>query len=116
MAPKTFAKKYAKVSGAVVVLKGENTLVTDGKETYVNQSGNDGMATAGSGDVLAGLLAGLLAQKMEALGAARLGVYLHGMAGDLAAENLGHHGMIAGDILEALPQAFLAYQAEPESE
>ncbi len=100
------AKKYAKVSGAIVVLKGANTVVTNSTDTYINQTGNAGMATAGSGDVLAGLVAALVAQKMEPFAASRLGVYLHGLAGDIAAEHLGVHGVIAGDILEALPEAF----------
>lgn len=108
------AKKYASVSGAVVVLKGKNSLITDGKEVFINETGNAGMATAGSGDVLTGILAGLLAQGMEALDAARLGVYLHGLAGDIAAELMGEHSLIASDILDALPEAFQAY-AEPKA-
>lgn len=104
------AKKYAQVSGAIVALKGAGTLVTDGKEDYVNSTGNPGMSTAGTGDVLAGIIAGLLSQGMEPYDAARVGVYLHGLAGDLAAEEVGEHSLIAGDILTALPKAIRAYQ------
>ncbi len=107
-----FAKKYAETAGTVVVLKGANTVVTDGKEVWINPSGNPGMATAGAGDVLAGMLAALVAQGLAAFDAARLGVYLHGKAGDLAAEDLGEHGVIAGDILERVPAAFQAYSKE----
>ncbi len=105
------ATKYAGVSGAVVVLKGAQTLVAQGDQLHVNQTGNPGMATAGSGDVLAGLIAGLIAQGLEAFAAARLGVHLHGLAGDLAAARLGQHGLLASDILAALPEAYLAYAA-----
>lgn len=106
------AKKYASVSGAVVLLKGKDTLVTDGKEVYINTTGNAGMATAGSGDVLSGLIAGLLAQGMEAFDAAKLGAHLHGLAGDIAAHMMGEHSLIASDILDALPEAFQAYDKD----
>ena len=107
-----FARKYAKATGAVVVLKGANTVVTDGEQCYVNTTGNSGMATAGAGDILAGMIAGFVAQRLSAFEAAQLAVYLHGLAGDLAAKVLGEHSMIAGDILNALPQAFLAYRQQ----
>ncbi len=107
------AAKYAKTTRSVVVLKGAHTVVTDGKRTDINQTGNAGMATAGSGDVLSGVIAGLLAQGLEPFAAARLGVHLHGLAGDLAVKETGPHGLIAGDILAALPRAFLRYQEEP---
>ncbi|MCC8190929.1 MAG: NAD(P)H-hydrate dehydratase [Planctomycetes bacterium] len=104
-----FAVKYAKISGAVVALKGYQTVVTDGTAVYVNDTGNPGMATAGSGDVLTGVIAALVGQGMNPFDAARLGVYLHGWAGDLAAASLGVHGLMATDIIEHLPAAFLAY-------
>lgn len=103
------AVRYAQASGAIVVLKGAGTVISDGKRTEINPTGNPGMATAGSGDVLAGVIAGLLAQGMSPWDAARLGVYLHGLAGDLAREEKGEHGLIASDILEALPRAYLTY-------
>lgn len=101
------ARRVAEETGAVVVLKGRGTLVAepDG-EVAVNPTGNPGMATGGSGDVLTGLLAALLAQGYEAAAAAQLAVYVHGLAGDLAAETLGFEGLAAGDLISAIPRAF----------
>jgi NAD(P)H-hydrate epimerase len=90
---------------SVVVLKGAGTVVADAKRVYVNRTGNPGMATGGSGDVLTGLIAALAAQDLDPFDAAVLGVWAHGKAGDLAAEARGHVGMIATDLLEHLPQA-----------
>ncbi len=101
-----FATKYAKLSGAVVALKGNGSIVTDGKEVYVNSTGNPGMATPGSGDVLTGVIAALVGQGMSPLEATKLGVYLHGLAGDLAAKEKGQHGVIATDMIDKLPDAF----------
>lgn len=90
-----------------VVLKGAPSVIAQPKgPLWINSTGNAGMATAGSGDVLTGILAGLLAQGLKTTEAARLGTYLHGMAGDLAAEDKTHFAMLAGDILENLPRAF----------
>lgn len=89
----------------VVVLKGHGTVVTDAKRLYVNETGNSGMATAGAGDVLAGVIAGLMGQRMAALEAAILGVYLHGLSGDFAAQEVGRWSMNADDIVEFLPVA-----------
>lgn len=93
--------------GCVVAAKDAVTLVSGGKEdgTFVNTTGNDGMATAGSGDVLAGIIGGLLAQKMSCFEAACTGVFLHGKAGDRAAESCGKHGMTAMDLISRLPEA-----------
>src|SRR6185295_8643554 len=99
------ATALAKKTGAIVVLKGAGTLVTDGERTFVNSTGNPGMATAGSGDVLTGVIASLLAQGMDPFDGAILGVHLHGIAGDLAAAQVGEHGMIASDMLDRLPEA-----------
>jgi NAD(P)H-hydrate epimerase len=104
------AVRYAAATGAVLVLKGHGTLVTDGKRLYRNDTGNPGMATAGSGDVLTGLVAALLSQKLEPFAAAQLGVYLHGLAGDLARDELGAPSLIATDLLHWLPKAFLRHQ------
>lgn len=104
-----YATKYAKLSGAVVALKGFESIVTDGKEVYVNSSGNPGMATPGSGDVLTGVVAALVGQGLSPLEAAKLGVYLHGLAGDLAAKEKGQHGVIATDMINKLPDAFLLF-------
>ena len=90
----------------VVVLKGAGTIVTDGRRVYVNRTGNPGMATGGSGDTLTGVIAALLAQKLAPFEAAQLGVYAHGLAGDIARDQNGEVGMIAGDIVDALPDAF----------
>ncbi len=103
------ATALAQKTGAVVVLKGAGTLVTDGLRVFVNATGNPGMATAGSGDVLTGVIASLLAQGMAPFDGAVLGVHLHGLAGDLAAAELGEHGMIASDILDRLPHACRAH-------
>jgi len=91
--------------GLVVLLKGHRTLVTDGRRLYENTTGNPGMATAGSGDVLTGLIAALLGQGLEAFAAAQLGAYVHGLAGDLAKADHGEVGMIASDVLQRLPRA-----------
>jgi len=100
------AERGARAWNCVLVLKGARTIVAapDGT-TYVNPTGNPGMATGGSGDVLTGAVAGLLAQGLEPARAAAAAVYLHGRAGDLAAEAKGQPGLIAGDILERLPEA-----------
>ncbi len=103
------AKDFAERHGLVVVLKGHGTVVTDGLRLAVNGTGNPGMATAGAGDVLSGVIAALLAQGLEPFEAAYLGVHLHGAAGDLAAKDKGLHGLIATDILDALPTAFLRH-------
>ncbi len=90
----------------VMVLKGQGTVVTDGRRVYVNTTGNAGMATGGAGDVLTGLIAALLGQRLECFEAACLAVYVHGLAGDLAARNLGQVSLIASDLLDYLPAAF----------
>ena len=101
------AVKLANVSDSlVVVLKGAGTIVTDGRRVYVNRTGNPGMATGGSGDTLTGVIAALLAQKLAPFEAAQLGVYAHGLAGDIARDQNGEVGLIAGDIVDALPDAF----------
>ena len=104
---KGVAKAFAEAHGVVLVLKGHGTVVTDGLRVAVNETGNPGMATAGTGDVLSGVIAGLMAQGMAPFEAARLGVHLHGMAGDLAAKVKGMHSMTAVDLLECLSEAFL---------
>jgi NAD(P)H-hydrate epimerase len=103
------ARRYAERWRSVVVLKGAPTVIAspDGAAT-VNPTGNPGLATAGTGDVLTGVIAALIAQGLAPADAAALGVYTHGMAGDLAAAERGTQGMIAGDVAEMLPQALLA--------
>ncbi len=103
------AVELAARCGIVVVLKGHQTLITDGNRRANNTTGNPGMATGGSGDVLTGLIAALVSQGLEQFAAARLGVHLHGLAGDLAAARLGQESLIAGDLVRFLPDAFRAH-------
>ena len=100
----TGAMTLAQETGAVVLRKGHETVITDGKKTYVNRTGNAGMATGGSGDVLAGILAALLGQGIPTLEAAAAAAWLHGTAGDRAAGRLGQYAMGPLDLLEALPR------------
>ena len=89
----------------VVVLKGRATQVTNGQRWYVNETGNSGLATGGTGDVLTGMIAALLGQGLASLEAAILGVYLHGLAGDFGAEELGRHSLLATDLIDFIPEA-----------
>jgi hydroxyethylthiazole kinase-like uncharacterized protein yjeF len=100
------AIKLSQKTNAVVVLKGAGTVVTDGARVYVNTTGNPGMATAGSGDVLTGIIASLYGQGFGAFEAAGLGVYAHGLAGDMAAAKQGEASLIATDIIKALGDTF----------
>jgi len=99
------ARDLSVMTRAVVVLKGAGTIVSDGERRHMCSTGNPGMGTAGSGDVLTGLIAALLAQGLTPFDAAVLGTHLHGAAGDLAAAEIGEHGLIATDILDRLPLA-----------
>ncbi len=102
---RSMAMQLAGSSGAVVVLKGHRTVVTDGESSWINTTGNPGMATGGSGDVLTGLITALVCQGLTVADAARLGVHLHGLAGDLAAAELGQVSLIASDLIRFLPEA-----------
>ena len=105
------AKKAARDWQVVVVLKGAKTLVADPQgNLYVNPSGNSGLATGGSGDVLGGMIASLLGQGLKATEASVLAVYLHGLAGDLGAEKKGQFSLTAGDLLDFLPASFLSLE------
>jgi len=95
--------------GGTVVLKGSGTVVTNGDRLYVNETGNAGMATGGAGDVLTGVIAGLIGQGMDVFEGAILGTYLHGLAGDFAAGELGRWSLTAHDLIEFLPEAFCEY-------
>jgi ADP-dependent NAD(P)H-hydrate dehydratase len=106
----TQAVQLAARSGTIVALKGADTVVTDGEKVYINKTGNPGMASAGSGDVLTGCITALSGQGLSCLDAAILGVYIHGLAGDIAADNKGQISLIATDIIDALPQAFQKHQ------
>ncbi len=98
----------AVLTGQVIVLKGHRTLVCDGTRLYENTTGNPGMATGGTGDVLSGVIGALLAQGLPPWDAAVLGVHVHGLAGDLAVRSVGEVSLLATDLLDALPAAFLA--------
>jgi NAD(P)H-hydrate epimerase len=101
-----FLKENAVKYKLVIILKGAHTAIaTPDGQIYFNNTGNPGMATAGSGDVLTGIITALLAQKYSSKEAAILGVWLHGKAGDLAAEDLTEECVIASDIINYLPQA-----------
>jgi hydroxyethylthiazole kinase-like uncharacterized protein yjeF len=104
------AKRFARKHRCVLALKGRGTIVTDGKQACVNETGNPGMATGGMGDVLTGLIAGLLCQGLQPFDAVRLGVFVHGLAGDLAAREMGELALIAEDVLGRVPQVFKAIE------
>lgn len=100
------ARRFAREHGCVLVLKGHKTCVTSPEgECYINRSGNAGMATAGSGDVLTGMITALLGQGINAWDAARVGVYCHGRAGDIAAKHIPKASLIATDLIEFIPAA-----------
>ena len=108
------ARELAQTFQLHVVLKGAYTaVVTPDGDCFFNTTGNPGMATGGSGDVLTGVLLALLAQGYDATTACRLGVFVHGLAGDLAAKKQGAIGMTAGDIVNCLPMAWKLMQEEP---
>ena len=103
---KDIALKFAGEYNTVLVLKGRGTVVTNPKgDIYINETGNSGMATAGSGDVLTGMISSFMGQGVEPFEAAILGVYFHGIAGDIAAREKGHLSLIATDLLNKLPEA-----------
>lgn len=109
------AVALARRLGCVALLKGDRTVVTDGSRLYINDTGNPGMATGGTGDVLTGLVAALLGQNFDPFEAAALGSYLHGLAGDIAADRFGHYSLMATDLLDTLPEAFRQFAKERRS-
>lgn len=104
---RTFMKGKKNVT---LILKGYNTIIMNEEKFYINKTGNPGMATAGAGDVLTGMVAALLGQGYSPFDAAQLSVYLHGLAGDIAVREIGEISLIATDILNNLPKAFLEYK------
>ena len=100
----TAAEGMARELGCILLLKGHRTVITDGSTTYINETGNPGMAVGGSGDVLAGIIVSLLGQGIEPVQAAACGAWLHGAAGDLCAAEIGQYGMLPTDMLNALPR------------
>jgi NAD(P)H-hydrate epimerase len=111
--PVEFARSAARDLGLVMVLKGAPSVIAgpDG-DAFINPTGNQGLATAGSGDVLTGIIAGLLAQGVEAMEAAASGVYIHGYLGDLLFQECGYFGFLAGDMADAIPEAISALLTE----
>jgi NAD(P)H-hydrate epimerase len=108
----TMADELASACDVSIVLKGHRTFVTDGKQNAYNETGNVGMATAGSGDVLTGMIASLVGQGMKAFDAARAACHFHGLAGDLGAKRLGQVSLISSDLIDFLPQAFNSTSAK----
>lgn len=106
------AAQFAQRHQLIVVLKGPGTIVTDGHRAFRNTTGNAGLATGGSGDVLTGVIASLAGQGLPLFEAAALGVYVHGLAGDLAAAAFTQRGMIASDLLSTLPQAWRRLESD----
>ena len=98
------AARFANEFGVIVLLKGHDTVITDGHITYINTTGNPGMAVGGSGDLLAGIIGSIAAQPIAPLEAAACGAWLHGAAGDLCAEELGQRSMLPSDMLNVLPR------------
>lgn len=99
------AKGLAEKYGCTAVLKTHRTIVVQGDNYYINQHGNSALAKAGSGDVLAGIIAGLMAQKMKPFEAAKLGVYLHSRAGEIASERLTEYAVLASELIKFFPEA-----------
>ncbi|WBL24080.1 NAD(P)H-hydrate dehydratase [Zunongwangia sp. HGR-M22] len=103
---------FTKTHNIILVLKGSHTFTCAEGKIYINNSGNPGMATAGSGDVLSGIIAGLISQQYEPLAAAIFGVYLHGLSGDIVAENKSYQALISGDIAENMGAAYQSLFAD----
>ena len=103
---RALAVEFARARNLVVVLKGRGTIVTDGQRVYENTTGNPGMAKGGSGDLLTGIIAALLGQHLSPFEAAQFGVYVHGLAGDLACAPIGEVSLLPSDVLDFLPSAF----------
>jgi len=110
------AKKFSKKHDVVLVIKGAYTITVYGDKLYINTTGNPGMGTAGSGDVLSGVITGLLSQGYDPLLASVFGVYLHGRAGDIAASQMGYEALLAGDIIENLNEAYIDLFASEKQE
>ena len=105
------AKAFAEENDVVVVLKGANTVVTDGRDVFVNTTGNPGMAMGGTGDMLTGMIGSFLAQGMTALNAAKSAVFIHGLCGDITAQELSQRGMTVDDMLSLLGALMSEFEA-----
>lgn len=100
----TDACRFAESYHTILLLKGHRTVITDGRTTFINKTGNPGMAVGGTGDVLAGIIVSLLGQGLQPLEAAACGAWLHGAAGDICAREIGEYGMLPSDMLQVLPR------------
>ncbi|WIV13453.1 NAD(P)H-hydrate dehydratase [Proteiniborus sp. MB09-C3] len=108
-----YCRYAAQTFNTITVLKGSNTVISSPKgDIYINTTGNPGMATAGSGDVLSGMIGSLIGQKIEPLNATMAAVFCHGLAGDIVAREKGEYGLIAGDIVENIPYAIKAIKSD----
>lgn len=100
-----YSKYTSNKYNIITLLKGNNTIVTDGDSVYINSTGNPGMATAGSGDLLTGMIISFICQGISPINSAMLGAYVHGLAGDMASLDNSEYGLISSDILEYIPKA-----------
>ncbi|WP_422104783.1 NAD(P)H-hydrate dehydratase [Winogradskyella sp.] len=107
-------KDFSKKHKVIVLIKGANSITVFGDKLYINTTGNPGMATAGSGDVLTGIISGLIAQGYEPLGATIFGVYLHGRSADISLEDFGYQSLIASHIIETIGEAYIDLFRQPE--
>jgi NAD(P)H-hydrate epimerase len=105
-------KAAAKKSGAIIVLKGSATIITDGRETVLSPAGNPGLATAGAGDVLTGIIAALMAKGLRPFDAAAAGAFIHGLAADRAGGDTGEDNLVSSDLIDYLPPTFTSLQEE----
>ena len=110
------AKAFSKKHKVVLLIKGAHTVIVFEDKLYINTTGNPGMATAGSGDALSGILTGLLSQGYDALLAAVFGVYLHGTAGSIASQSKGYEAVMATDIIENLGNAYVSLFEKPKQQ
>jgi len=110
------AKAFSNEFGVILIIKGFNTITVNGDNLYVNTTGNPGLATAGTGDVLTGIITGLLAQGYESLEAAVFGVYLHGRSADIAVDSFGYQSLMASHVIEYLGKAYIDLFMQPENQ
>ncbi|MGC1631812.1 MAG: NAD(P)H-hydrate dehydratase, partial [Gelidibacter sp.] len=109
-------KAFSKNHDCILVIKGANTITVSGDKLYINSTGNPGLATGGTGDVLTGIITGLICQGYEPLSAALFGVYLHGKSADIAVEDYGYQSMTASHVIDYLGRAYLDLFAKPSEE
>jgi len=110
------AKSFSKKHKTILVIKGAHTIIIQNEKLYINSTGNPGLATAGSGDVLTGIITGLISQGYEPVLAAIFGVYLHGRSADIAVENFGYQSLLASHIIEYLGEAYIDLFKQPEQQ